>query len=172
MMIRIIYPGQEHLRTLSCRTAEVLLIFAKAQFRGAPVVAGPGAPQAGDGRLPKLGGWWWMWIVRRTPMEVAANISKLLVEHVWKLWACYFLFDVFFGVSQFWKLHDEMWRTEKYYEMMMYQLSDGSFLWQSRVSSWCWMAWQRMSHVVRGWCAEKMRPDGHNMAEYLDSEAN
>ncbi|CAL1139821.1 unnamed protein product [Cladocopium goreaui] len=36
---------KEHLRTLSCRTAEVLLIFAKAQFRGAPVVAGPGAPQ-------------------------------------------------------------------------------------------------------------------------------
>ena len=82
MLIRIIYPGQEHLRTLSCRTAEVLLIFAKAQFRGAPVVAGPGAPQAGDGRLPKPGGWWWMWIVRKTPMEVATNISKLLVEHV------------------------------------------------------------------------------------------
>jgi hypothetical protein len=75
-MIHIIYPGQEHLRTLSCRTAEVLLIFAKAQFRGAPVVAGPGAPQAGDGRLPKRpkpGGWWWMWMVRKTPMEVAAN---------------------------------------------------------------------------------------------------
>lgn len=38
---------QEHLQTLSCRTAEVLLTFARAQFRGAPVVAGPGAPQDG-----------------------------------------------------------------------------------------------------------------------------
>eukprot|EP00438_Fugacium_kawagutii_P034907 Skav224153 [mRNA] locus=scaffold462:446720:450905:- [translate_table: standard] len=36
---------KEQLQTLSCRTAEVLLTFAKAQFRGAPVVAGPGAPQ-------------------------------------------------------------------------------------------------------------------------------
>eukprot|EP00434_Breviolum_minutum_P000534 symbB.v1.2.000461.t1/scaffold11.1/size528188/10 len=36
---------KEHLQTLSCRTAEVLLTFARAQFRGAPVVAGPGAPQ-------------------------------------------------------------------------------------------------------------------------------
>ena len=38
---------KEHLQTLSCRTAEVLLTFARAQFRGAPVVAGPGAPQDG-----------------------------------------------------------------------------------------------------------------------------
>ena len=42
---RFMVSFEEHLRTLSCRTAEVLLTFAKAQFRGAPVVAGPGAPQ-------------------------------------------------------------------------------------------------------------------------------
>ncbi len=41
------WKRKEHLQTLSCRTAEVLLTFARAQFRGAPVVAGPGAPQDG-----------------------------------------------------------------------------------------------------------------------------
>lgn len=52
---------QEHLQTLSCRTAEVLLTFARAQFRGAPVVAGPGAPQDG----PDISWYEMIWCIKQ-----------------------------------------------------------------------------------------------------------
>ena len=172
-MIHIIYPGQEHLRTLSCRTAEVLLIFAKAQFRGAPVVAGPGAPQAGDGRLPKWpkpGGWWWMWMVRKTPMEVAANWLNMFENCEHAIFSSMF----FLGSPSFgnYMMRCDVLRNTMKWGCINCQMAVSHGNQGSRVGvEWHGREWVMWSEF--GWCADNCAQMGTIwQAEYLDSAAN